>query len=70
VGELFAGGAELFHTKKRPASQIKPEKSPRVKQVSKISRLSEDIQEANPTKTATAPVIIMTPPTKIAAAPI
>jgi hypothetical protein len=70
VGELFARGAELFHTKKRPASKITPEKTTRVEQVSMIARLSEDSQEETSTKTATAPAIIMTTPTPIAAAPI
>jgi hypothetical protein len=71
VEQLFARGAELFHTKKRPASQITSEKSPRVEHDSMIARLSEDSQEANSTTTAVAPVIIMTPPTTtIAAAPI
>jgi hypothetical protein len=35
-----------------------------------IAKLSEDSQEMTSTTTATAPVIIMTPPTTIAAAPI
>jgi hypothetical protein len=70
VGELFARGAELFHTKKHQASQITPEKSPRMEQVSTIPRLSKDIQEATSATTATATAIIMTTPTTIAAAPI
>jgi hypothetical protein len=70
VGKLVVRGAELFHTKKCPASQITPEKTPTVEQVSMIARLSGDMQEATSTTIATAPVIIVTPPTTIAAAPI
>jgi hypothetical protein len=70
MGDFFARGVELFHTKKISASQITPEKTPGVEQVSMIATLSEESQEATSTTIATAPAIIMTPPTTISAAPI
>jgi hypothetical protein len=69
MGEILHAALD-FSIPKRPASQITTEKNPRVEQVSMFARLSKDSQEATSTTTATAPTIIMTTPTPIAAAPI
>jgi hypothetical protein len=65
--QLFLRGAKLFHFRKCTASQITPNKSPKVEQVPTMPILLDCTQEATP---ETPPVVIVTIPTTALAAPI
>jgi hypothetical protein len=65
--QLFLRGADLFRSRKRPASQITPNESPRMEQVSTMPRLLDNTQEAY---SITIPILIVMIPKTTVAAPI